>query len=330
MKKLLAITLSVLLVLSLAACGSKEDTDLTEITVALDWTPNTNHTGLYVAQAKGWFEEAGLKVNIIQPSEDSTEMLVAANRAQFGISFQDTMAPALVGDAPLPITAVAAVLQHNTSGIVSRAGEGMDHPAGMEGHSYATWDLDVEKATLKRVVEADGGDFSKITLIPSNVTDEVTALSTKQVDSIWIFYGWAGVACEVAGLDIDYFAFSDIDPVFDYYTPVIIANNDFLKDHPDTAKAFLAAAKKGYEYAIENPEDAAGILLKAVPELEANRALVVESQKYMAGQYKAEVTRWGYMDPARWNAFYTWLNDNGLVESPLPENAGFTNDYLPA
>lgn len=330
MKKLLAITLSVLLVLSLAACGGKEDSDLTEITVALDWTPNTNHTGLYVAQAKGWFEEAGLKVNIIQPSEDSTEMLVAANRAQFGISFQDTMAPALVGDAPLPITAVAAVLQHNTSGIVSRAGEGMDHPAGMEGHSYATWDLDVEKATLKRVVEADGGDFSKITLIPSNVTDEVTALSTKQVDSIWIFYGWAGVACEVAGLDIDYFAFSDIDPVFDYYTPVIIANNDFLKDHSDTAKAFLAAAKKGYEYAIENPEDAANILLEAVPELEANRALVVESQKYMADQYKAEVTRWGYMDPARWNAFYTWLNDNGLVESPLPENAGFTNDYLPA
>lgn len=330
MKKLLAITLSVLLVLSLAACGGKEDSDLTEITVALDWTPNTNHTGLYVAQAKGWFEEAGLKVNIIQPSEDSTEMLVAANRAQFGISFQDTMAPALVGDAPLPITAVAAVLQHNTSGIVSRAGEGMDHPAGMEGHSYATWDLDVEKATLKRVVEADGGDFSKITLIPSNVTDEVTALSTKQVDSIWIFYGWAGVACEVAGLDIDYFAFSDIDPVFDYYTPVIIANNDFLKDHSDTAKAFLAAAKKGYEYAIENPEDAANILLEAVPELEANRALVVESQKYMADQYKAEVTRWGYMDPARWNAFYGWLNDNGLVESPLPENAGFTNDYLPA
>ena len=283
-----------------------------------------------MAQDQGYFEDAGLKVNIVQPSEDSTELLVATGRAQFGVSFQDTMAPALVGDAPLPITAVAAVLQHNTSGIVSRAGEGMDRPAGMEGHTYATWDLDVEKATLKRVVEADGGDFSKVTLIPSNVTDEVTALSNKQVDSIWIFYGWAGVACEVAGLDIDYFAFSDIDPVFDYYTPVLIAGNDFLKEHPDTAKAFLEAVKKGYEYAIDHPQDAADILLKAVPELESNRALVEKSQEYMASQYKAEVERWGYMDPARWNAFYTWLNDNGLVESPLPENAGFSNDYLPA
>ncbi len=332
MKKIIALALSLALVLGISACGTAADGEeekLQDVTFALDWTPNTNHTGIYVAKAKGWFEEAGLNVTIVQPSEDSTELLVATNRAQFGVSFQDTMAPALVGSAPLPITAVAAVIQHNTSGIVSRAGEGIDHPAGMEGHTYATWDLDVEKATLRRVVEADGGNFDNVQLIPSNVTDEVTALSTNQVDSIWIFYGWAGVACQVAGLDTDYFAFADIDPVFDYYTPVLIANNDFLKDDPDAARAFLEAAKRGYEYAIENPEEAADILLEAVPELESNAELVRESQKWLAGQYKAEVERWGYMDPERWNGFYTWLNDNDLVESPIPENTGFTNDYLP-
>ncbi len=329
MKKLLVLTLALLLTVSLAACGEKGGSGGAEIVFALDWTPNTNHTGIYVALAKGWFEEAGLKVSVVQPSEDATELMVASNRAQFGISFQDTMAPSLTGDDPLPITAVAAVVQHNTSGIVSRAGEGMDHPAGMEGHTYATWDSPVEKATLRQVVEADGGDFDKVTLIPSNVTDEVTALSTKQVDSIWIFYGWAGVACQVAGLDIDYFAFSDIDPVFDYYTPVIIGCNAFLEDHPEETRKFLDVVRRGYEYAVENPEEAAQILLEAVPELQSNRELVLESQKYLSARYKDDVETWGWIDPARWNAFYSWLNENDLVESPLPENAGFTNDYLP-
>ena len=251
---------------------------------------------------------------------------MASGKAQFGVSFQDTMAPALVGDDALPISAVAALIQHNTSGIISRRGEGMDTPEGMEGKQYATWDSPVELATIKSVVEADGGDYDKIVLIPSTVTDEVSALQTKSVDAIWIFYGWAGVKAELAGLETDYFAFADIDPVFDYYTPVVISNNEFLEQNPETAKAFLAALAKGYEDAIADPEGAADILCEAAPELD--RELVVASQKYLSEQYKAEVEQWGYIDPSRWNAFYNWLNENGLSESELPENIGFTNEYL--
>ena len=114
--------------------------------------------------------------------------------------------------------------------------------------------MPVEKAMLKNVIEGDGGDFSKVELIPSTVTDEVSALQSKSVDAIWIFYAWAGVATEVAGLETDYFAFADLNPVFDYYTPVLIANNEFLKKDPDTAKAFLRAVKKGYEDAVEDPK----------------------------------------------------------------------------
>ena len=96
-------------------------------------------------------------------------------------------APALVGGSPLDITAAAALIQHNTSGIVSRKGEGMDRPKGLEGHKYATWDMAVEKATPKQVVGKNGGDFSRVELIPSTVTDEVSALESKSVDAIWIF-----------------------------------------------------------------------------------------------------------------------------------------------
>ena len=335
-KRLLAATLALGLSVSLAACGQKtqdkpqdEEQELEKITFVLDWTPNTNHTGVYVAIANGYFEEAGLDVEVVQPPEDGAEVLVASGKAQFGVSFQDYIAPGLIGDDPLPITAVAAVIQHNTSGIISRAGEGMDTPRGLEGHKYATWDLPVEKATIAQVMKADGGDFDKVELIPSTVTDEVSALQSKSVDAIWIYYAWAGIACEVAGLDTDYFAFADIDPVFDFYTPVVIGNNDYLTEHEEQSKAFMAALSKGYEYAMENPEEAAEILMEAAPELASNEELVVESQKYLADKYQAEADRWGEFDADRWSGFFTWLNDNQLLEGTVDPNAGFTNDYLP-
>lgn len=331
-KRLLALMVAGCMVGSLAACGSKEETEgekdgKEKITFVLDWTPNTNHTGLYVAEKKGYFEDEGLEVEIVQPPEDGADALVASGKAQFGISFQDTMAPGVTGEDALPTTAVAAVVQHNTSGIISRKGEGMDRPKGLEGKKYATWDAPIEKAMLQNVVEADGGDFSKVELIPSTVTDEVSALESKSVDAIWVFYAWAGVATEVAGLETDYFAFKDINPAFDYYTPVIIGNNDFLKEEPETAKKFLNAVKKGYEDAISDPEEAAEILCEASPELDEN--LVKASQEYLKDQYVADADRWGYIDPDRWNLFYNWLNDNNLTDAEIPENTGFSNDYLP-
>ena len=343
MKKLLAIVLVCLLAMAaVTGCASQktntekateaekataDSANKTKISFVLDWTPNTNHTGLYVAKEKGYFDEAGLDVEIVQPPEDGAEMLVGSGKAQFGVSFQDYLPPALSGDGAIPITAVAALVQHNTSGIISLKGKGIDRPKGLEGKKYATWDLPIEKATLKKVVEDDGGDFSKVEMIPSTVTDEVSALQSGTVDAIWVYYGWAGIATEQAKLDTDFFAFKDIDPVFDYYSPVVIGNNDWIAKNPDATKAFLAALKKGYEYAIDDPDGAADILLKNAPELNAEQ--VKASQKYLSKEYKSDVTRWGYIDPARWSAFFKWINDNKLSEAEVPENGGFTNDYLP-
>ena len=208
MKKILAATLSVCLLASLTACqGNKNEPKSEEkekLTFVLDWTPNTNHTGLYVAQEKGYFSDVGLEVEIVQPPEDGADALVASGKAQFGVSFQDTMAPGVAGADALPTTAVAALVQHNTSGIISRKGEGMDRPKGLEGKKYATWNGAIETAMMKEVVEADGGDFSKVELIPNTVTDEVSALKSKSVDAIWIFYAWGGIATEEAKLATDY------------------------------------------------------------------------------------------------------------------------------
>ncbi len=334
MKKKLSILLAMtLIMITLSACGNETETDkakddasLEDIQLVLDWTPNTNHTGFYVAMEKGYFEEAGINLEIVQPPEDGSAALVASGRAQFGIDFQDYIAPAFARENPLPITALAALVQHNTSGIISSKGSGMDTPKGMSGKVYATWDLPVEKEIIKTVVEEDGGVYEDIKMVPSTVTDVVTALNT-DIDAIWIYYGWDGIATEVKGLETDYFAFKDIVPVLDYYSPVLIGNNEYIEKNADQTKLFLQAVAKGYEYAIENPEDAAKILIDWNPELDEE--IVMASQKWLADEYKAEVDQWGYIDPERWDDFYSWLFQNNLIEKEIPDGVGFTNEYLP-
>ncbi len=334
-KKIIAFIITVILAVSMTACKSGDSKPVqgdnvneeTNITFCLDWTPNTNHTGLYVALEKGYFKDAGINVSIVQPAESTSALMVASGEAQFGIEAQDTMASALIGDSPLGITAVAAVLQHNTSGIMSLKGNGIESPKGLENKQYSTWDSPIELAMLEYLVNKDGGNFENVKLIPNTITDEPGALKEKQTDAIWVFYGWGGIYAKAQGVDVDFFDFISLDSVFDYYTPVIIGNNDFLKNSPDKAKAFLSAVKKGYEYAAEHPEEAAEILIKQVPEI-GSEEFIKDSQEWISAQYKAESEEWGTIDADRWNAFYQWLNDNNLVAEPLPENAGFSMDYL--
>ena len=301
--------------------------ELTPITFALDWTPNTNHTGLYVAQALGYYADEGLEVTLVQPPDGDADALVATDNAQFGMAFQDIMAGYLGSSDPLPVTAVAAVIQHNTSGIMSREGEGVESAAGMAGKRYGTWDTPIERAIIENIVAADGGDASTVEFVPANSSDEVSGLRTDQFDTVWVYAAWALQNAYVQGYPVDYFAIADINPVFDYYTPVIIANDTFLAEEPEQARAFLRATAKGYEYAAEHPEEAVKILTEAAPEIDYDLALA--SQQFLADQYIADATQWGIIDADRWNAFYQWLNDEGLVEVAIPDNAGFTNDYLP-
>ena len=264
-------------------------------------------------------------MEIVQPPEGSTTALIGAGGAQFGISFQDTLAKSFSNDSPVPVTAVAAIIQHNTSGIISLKDKGIDSPKKLEGHKYATWDDEIEKAILKKIITDDGGDFGKVKMIPNTVTDVVTALKT-DIDAVWVYYAWDGVATELAGLQTNFLNFADYGKELDYYSPVIIANNDYLKKNPEEAKKVLRAIKKGYEYAIANPEEAAKILVKNAPELKLE--LVIKSQKWLASKYKADVAEWGVIDQNRWDLFYEWLFKNGLIKKEIPKGYGFSNDYL--
>lgn len=330
MKRITAIILIFSLAFCLTACGGKEDSSLVEITVCLDWTPNTNHTGLYVADALGYYEQAGIKVKIVQPPEDGAVVMTASGQAQFGVSFQDSLAHVFSGVEGIEVTAVAALLQHNTSGIISRRGEGIDTPAGLEGKIYSSWNDPIELAIIRELMEKQGADYEKLSVIFNTVTSEADALKNGDTDAIWIYYGWAGVACELAGLEFDYFNFIDIDPVFDYYTPVLIGNNSFLQENPELARAFVQATKKGYEYASENPDEAAQYLIDGdtTGSLKGSEVLVKASQQWISQQYIADGEYWGIIDSERWDGFYGWLYEKSLIENEIAKGYGFTNEYL--
>ena len=339
MKKILRILLFYLLVILAVACGKKDsqgnggngekksnESPSKKISIVLDWTPNTNHTGLFVAKELGYFKEEGLEnVEIVQPPEGSTTALIGAGGAQFGISFQDTLAKSFSSDNPVPVTAVAAIISHNTSGIISVKDKGIDSPKKLEGHKYATWDDEIEKAILKKIITDDGGDFKKVKMIPNTVTDVVTALKT-DIDAVWVYYAWDGIATELAGLQTNFLNFADYGKELDYYSPVIIANNDYLKKNPEEAKKVLKAIKKGYEYSIKNPKEAVKILVKNAPELKLE--LVTASQEWLASKYTSYATEWGVIDQKRWDLFYEWLFKNGLIKKEIPKGYGFSNDYL--
>ena len=295
-----------------------------KVTFLLDWTPNTNHTGIYVALEKGFYNEIGIDLEVLNPPEESTTALVAAGKANFGISFQDTMAMAMNENEDFPIMAVAAIIQHNTSGILSLKEKGIDSFKNLEGKTYATWDNALEQATIKQVMENEGENLKKVNLYHSTVTDAVSAIQTN-VDAVWVFEAWDAMNAKVNGLDYNFIKFKDVEPALDFYTPVIVSSEKYLQENEETAKKFLQATKKGYEYAIENPEESAEILHKYAPEYDVN--MLIESQKYLANEYKAEVEKWGYIDANRWNNFYNWAYEKGIITKDLT-NKGFTNNYL--
>ena len=298
---------------------------LARIRVILDWTPNTNHTGMYVALEKGWFEELGLAVEFVQPPEMGGVVLVGAGNAEIVVTFQEEMGPAIAAANPIPITAIAAILQHNTSGIMSLAETGISSPRDLEGKMFAYWGTDLVTEIMRHIMEADGGDFGELNMVVDFATDAISALKTR-FDAIWVFYGWDAIAAGLAGIEYNYIDLGAIEPLFDFYSPVLAANDTWLAENPDLARAFLDAASRGYAFAMENPVEAGEILLRHAPEL--NRELVMASQLFLAGEYQANAARWGEFDEERWARFYHWMYGRGLLARNIGAG-GFTNEFLP-
>ena len=326
-KSILVVMLVTLLVASLIMTGcQQEENSSRPITVVLDWIPNTNHTGLYAALEEGYFEEEGLTVEIIQPTEGGSADLIAAGQGEFGLSYQEQVTYARTAETPLPVKAIAAVIQHNTSGFASPTEKQIVSPRDFEGKKYGGWNSPMEEAMLKGLMEISGADFSKLEMVSVGTLDFFTAV-TEHVDFTWIYYGWDGIAAEVKGVSLNFIKLQDVDERLDSYTPVIIANEELLEEDPELARSFMKAVSKGYQLAIEDPDRAVEHLLKHAPEID--REIAIESQRYLAKEYRGDASRWGEMDVEIWQKYADWMFEKQLIPGELIAEEAFTNEYLP-
>ncbi len=323
-KAVTSITLVLLLVGGLLAggCAGPEAEQLASVTLLLDWTPNTNFSGIYAAMERGYYREEGLEIELVQ-APGSVIQLVGANRAEFGFSFQEEVTFARL--AEIPVVSVAAVIQHNSSGFISLKERGITSPADFEGKSYGGWGSPVEEATIKALMERHGADFSRVEMITTGEVDQLISIE-READFAWIFYGWTGIEAELKGLDFNFIELRAEDPALDYYTPVIISSETLINANPDLVRRFMRATAKGYLFAVNNPEEAARILLAAVPELKPE--LVLASQVWLADRYQAEAETWGLQKLDTWNNYGKWLFEHGLIEEMPEMEKAFTNAFL--
>lgn len=299
----------------------------TDIKVMLDWTPNTNHAGLYIAQEKGYFKDANLNVELLPPGDALPEQVVGLNTVQFGVSYSEGFSFNRVSG--VPIVSIAAILQHNTSGFAAlHEKHPLKTPADLKGLRYGAFGSPIEQPFIDVLMKCEGVSEPNIEMINVGYVDPLPLLERDKIDFTWLFYGWDGLRSQVAGLPLDIIMLKDYTQcVPDYYTPILITNEEMIKTRPDVVKAFVQAAARGYADAIKNPAEAADILLKAAPDLDP--ALVKLSAEWLASQYQADASQWGEQQAEVWQKFVDFMVTNKVLDKAYDVNAAFTNDYLP-
>ncbi len=313
-----------------AAVGAPENGKRTVVTLVLDWTPNTNHSGFYLAKQNGFYKENGLEVNIIEPGADGGLAQLAAGNAQFVVSVAESLLPARA--AGVKVVSVASIIQHNTSSLIVPKDRGITRPKELEGKTYGGFGGPLEKALIDKLVTCDGGDPSKVKYVEIGNVDYKIGLERKDYDAVWVFDGWDALRLsEIEGMPLVSMPFfSTAGPtagcIPDWYTPLLATSESMIVAKPELVRSFVTATAKGFELARTDAPAAAAALLKGAPELD--RALVEKSSAYLATRYADAGTKWGLQDATVWSSFSTFLSDSKILESPVDTANVFTNDFL--
>lgn len=330
LKKVYQLAILICLFIVIAGCSTdpsgknKDDDALTPISFVLDWTPNTNHTGIYIAKEKGFFKEQGLDVDILLPGEVQANQLVATGKADFGVSYQERIIMARAED--LPLVSLAAVIQHNTAGYMSPADRNIHTPHDFEGKKFGGIGVPIQEAIMRTIMEQNEADVNQVDFLNIGDSDYFTAVQ-RDVDFSTVFYAWTGIEAEIRELKTNMMYYVDVAEGLDFYTPVLMTSEKMIKDHPEQVKAFIHAAAKGYEFAIENPSEAAEILIDHEPDLDPE--LVKRSQEWLASRYQDDASQWGLQELERWNKAIDFLVENKIVDQDIEAEDAFTTEFLP-
>jgi putative hydroxymethylpyrimidine transport system substrate-binding protein len=295
------------------------------VTLTLDWYPNADHAGIYVAQERGLFEDAGLEVEIRQPSDPSAVLqLVAAGRSEFGISYENEVVAANARD--VPVRSVMAIMQEPLNSIISLKESGIQSPKDLAGKKVGYAGQTFGTAVIDTVLEEAGEDPGSVEKV--NVGYDLRpALTSKRVDAIVDAY-WNIEAVELAqeGFETNVIKLPEVG-VPNYNELVVATSDSYAEENPETVRGFVGALAEGHRIAAEDPAGARDALLAANEELDPEVA--TETLELTVPIFVGEGGRVGYQDPEEWRAYVDWAVENRVLPRPVEVDAAMTNEFLP-
>ena len=303
------------------------------IRLALDWTPNTNHTGFFVAQAKGFYNEIGIKVEIRSPELDNYSKtpakLVEEKSVELGIAPSESVISYQTLDKKPNLTAIAAILQNDASAIVSLADGSIQNIKDLDEQTYASYNARFEDHIVEAMIRKDGGigKFNKSTPDKLGIWD---ALLEGHADATWVFMPWEGILAKRDGIELNEFRLDPYNIPYGY-SPILIAHPETLTEKEEAISKFLKASAKGFHFTQNYPEDAVKILAASGEQKELkDGAFLLESQRAINPYYMNPNNDWGLMEDERWKAFVDWLKSEQLIEKETLSDftSLFTNKYL--
>jgi putative hydroxymethylpyrimidine transport system substrate-binding protein len=317
------------LALGLAACGEKSESGGTEkqpVSLTLDFYPNPDHAGIYMAQKLGYFEEAGLDVSIASPSDPSAPLKqVAAGRSDLAISYEPEVA--LAHEEGLDVVAIGALVNRPLTSLIWLKKSGIKGVGNLKGKTVATAGIPYQQAFLKTIL-------SRAHLSPSEIKEVNVGFGLLPALVGGSAQAMLGGYSNVEGVDLSQRGKDPVVTPVDklgvptYDELVLVANRKKLEEEPEKFRLFIAALERGTNAAVKQPQAAT----KAI--LEANHSL---EPKLTEAEMKATLPLlgartagkpYGYMDPTQWQAFAGWMRDNGLISSlPVPSEL-LSNAYL--
>jgi len=318
----------------LAACGGDdgEGGGRERVRVQLDWTPNTNHIGIYVGLAKGWYEEQGLDVQVLPYTDANPDTIVANGNAEVGISFPANVIFSRA--AGLDLISVAAVLQSNPTELAVLESSDIKRPRDFDGRTYAGFGLPYEEPQIRTVIKADGGKGEFETAVLSTAAYE--ALYEKRADFTEIFTTWEGIEAGLRGIKLRTFRY-DAFGVPDFPGVVLVARRSAVNE-TSPLRRFLEVTRRGYELAAAGPDEASQVFMDHLPGAFPEPELVRRSTRMLASFFVDKAGRWGTQDASKWQAYSRWFLGQGIVKDrndKVIDNESalggplFTNELLP-
>ncbi|HEY1356999.1 MAG TPA: ABC transporter substrate-binding protein [Thermoleophilaceae bacterium] len=318
------------LALLAAGCGEKKDVlepkGSKKVELLLDFFPNADHTGIYAAQADGYFKQAGLDVKIRKPADPSAPIKdVAAGRVDLAISYEPELLRAR--DKGLHVIAVGAVINKPLTSIISLPKQRIRRPADLKGKTVGTAGIDYQTAYLQTILGDAGVNPDSVK--QRNVGFSLNpALLTGRVDAtLGGYWNYEAVQLQLQHKKPQVIKI-DKAGVPTYDELVFVANADALSRDKDKIRAFIGAVSRGAQAVRKDPDKGIQGLLDANPDLDPKlqkASLKLTLPLFFAPHGKP----FGYQSPTQWDEFTAWMRDNHLLNKTPSAKGAFTNSLLP-